>query len=102
MVKIFFSIDREILFATAGAIKDSSHITSWENGPPQDQRQGTLGLGWQVVDADGENFRQMMKIIHYNISPTPPDFPDPETMDHWWIISEKPFEMCEQETILIK
>jgi hypothetical protein len=40
-----------------------------------------------------------MRTIYYNLAPTPPGFPDPIALDHWWMVSEEPFELCTNEVI---
>jgi hypothetical protein len=100
VIKIVFSIRKEELIEYADKIKDSSYIAVYAGGPLPGQCQGTLGLGWHVVDADGEKYTNTSRTVFYNLAPTPPGFPDPIVLDHWWMVSEEPFELCTNEGIV--
>lgn len=100
VIKIVFSIRKEELIEYADNIKDSNHIAAYAGGPLRGQRQGTIGLGLHVVDADGENYTNTLRTVYYNLAPTPPGFPDPIALDHRWMVSEEPFEFCTNEDIV--
>lgn len=100
MLKIHFSIEKSNLDNYADKLKDSSHIIIFKDGPPPGQLQGSLGLGWKVVDADGENYTNTGRIVSYILTPTPVGFADRTALTHYWIISDEPFELCTNEGIV--
>jgi hypothetical protein len=102
ILRIKYSVEKSYLDQFAGKLKDSSHIIVFKNGPPAGQLEGTLGLGWSVVDADGENYANFDRITSYILTPTPPGFADRTALTHYWIISGEPFELCTNEGIVIK
>ncbi len=100
ILKIKFSIQKKDLDLYADKLKDSSHIVVFQKGPPPGQLEGTLGLGWSVVDADGGNFTNLARIASYILTPTPPGFADSTALTHYWIVSDDPFELCTNEDIV--
>jgi hypothetical protein len=100
MLKIKYSIEKKYLDQNAGELKDSSHIVNFQNGPPPGQLEGTLGLGWRVVDADGKDYTNLARVTSYILTPTPSGFSDPTSLTHYWIISDEPFELCTNEGIV--
>jgi hypothetical protein len=100
LLKIKYSIEKKDLDQYAGILKDSSHIVVFQNGTPPGQLEGTLGLGWDVVDSDGENYTNIARVTSYILAPTPPGFGDSTALAHYWIISDEPFELCMNEGIM--
>lgn len=100
VLKIKYSIEKKLLDQYACILKDSSHIQVFKDGPPPGQLEGTLGLGWSVVDADGKNYTNLARITSYILTPTPAGFTDPTALAHYWIISDEPFELCTNEGIV--
>jgi hypothetical protein len=96
-LKIKFLVEKKDLDRYAGTLKDSSHIVVFQNGAPPGQLEGTLGLGWSVVDADGKNYSNQAQITSFILTPTPPRFADRTTLAHYWIIADDPFELCTNE-----
>jgi hypothetical protein len=97
---IIFSIEKKDLDQYAGGIKDSSHIVIFKNGTLSGQSEGFLGLGWKVVDADGNNYTNTARLAYYILTPTPPGFKDSTVLTRSWTLSDDPFELCTQEGIM--
>ncbi|MCX6120698.1 MAG: hypothetical protein NTX44_03670 [Ignavibacteriales bacterium] len=100
ILKIKFSIQKKDLDLYADKLKDSSHIVVFKNGPPPGQLEGTLGLGWSVVDTDGKEYTNFAQFASYILTPTPKGFADSTALTHYWIISDDPFELCTNEDIV--
>lgn len=96
VLKINFLIRKKDLDEYAGRIKDSAHVRVYADPPAPGQVEGYLGLGWQVVDADGKNFTNDQHIAYYVLKPAPPGFGETTLLDHSWFVSQEPFELCTQ------
>jgi hypothetical protein len=99
-LKINFSIEKKELDKCADKLKDSSHIVIFQNGPLPRQLEGFLGLGWRVVDGDGNNYTNTARLAYYILTPTPLGFKDSTALSRSWILSDDPFELCTQEDIM--
>lgn len=98
-LKINFSIEKKNLDQYADKLKDSIHMVVLETGPLPGQLEGFLGLGWRVVDAEGNNYTNIVRLAYYVLTPTPPGFADATMLARSWTLSEDPFELCTREGI---
>jgi hypothetical protein len=99
VLKIHFSIEKKDLDQYADQLMDSTHIVVFQNGPPPGQLEGFVGLGWRVVDADGQNYTNTARLAYYVLTPSPHGFADPTSLTRSGLISDDPFELCKQENI---
>ena len=94
VLKILFTAEKTDLDEYADKLKDSSLITLFKDGPLPGQLHGYIGLGWRVMDAEGENYMNVKRLAYYVLKPAPPGSLDPTYLDYSSILSEEPFELC--------
>ncbi len=94
LIRLTFRVEKKDLDAHCRPLTDSSHAVTFQEGPPQGQLEGNLGLSWEVLDADGKSYTNNARLFYYTLVPSPPGYQDTTTLIRSGLISLDPFELC--------
>jgi hypothetical protein len=97
LIKMTFHVEKKDLDAHCRPLEDSSHMVVFQDGPPEGQLEGNLGLAWQVLDLDGKSYAGNARLFYYTLIPSPPGYQDTTMLIRSGLISLDPFELCTQE-----
>lgn len=97
LIKMTFRVEKRDLDAYCRPLTDSSHVVIFQDGPPQGQLEGNLGLAWQVLDVDGKTYTSNARLLYYTLVPSPPGYQDTTTLIRSGLISLDPFELLTEE-----
>ncbi len=96
-IRMTFHVEKKDLDANCRPLTDSTHLVTFQDGPPSRQWEGNLGLSWQVLDADGKSYTNNARLLYYTLVPSLPGFQDTTALIRSGLISLDPFELVTQE-----
>jgi hypothetical protein len=99
IIQLKFQVDKKDLALYGDTLRDSSHVVMYHDVPLKGQLEGSLGIGWDVIDSEGKSYANNTRLVYYVLAPSPEGFKELKSFIRSGLLSEDPFELCVQEEV---